>query len=418
VALQSRHSSSTRAVVAGRLSQTFAAREVPHYTALWFSGWFWNLTRWMALFLGSFLVNDLSDSVFLVQLVGVAFFAPMFLGGILAGVLADRFDRRRTILWQLVYLIPIAVLMGVLAIAGLVETWMAYPFVFAVGFGGVIDITSRRALIYDLVGEARSTNALALETVSISTGNILGASLGGAMINFIGIGEAFLLIGAFYLAAFALLLTVPSPPHDSRRRSTRSAFHEVRLGIAYTRRNQTLISMLGITVIINMFFFPFLPLFPVFADRLEVNALLAGILASSMGIGMFLGAIGLAAWTGLHRGRAYAGGSAIALIFLTIFALMNSYPAALVTMIIAGVGMAGFSTMQSLLSMAASAPRMRGRAMGMLSMAIGALPFGMLALGGLAQAIGTEEAVTAGAVAGLIALALWLVIRPEVRRFP
>jgi predicted MFS family arabinose efflux permease len=238
------------------------------------------------------------------------------------------------------------------------------------------------------------------------------------MINFIGIGEAFLLIGAFYLAAFALLMTVPSPARDSRRRSTRSALYEVRLGIAYTRRNQTLISMLGITVIINLFFFPFLPLFPVFADRLEVNALLAGILASSMGIGMFIGAIGLAAWTGVHRGRAYAGGSAIALTFLIIFAAVDSYPAALLTMIIAGIGMAAFSTMQSLLSMAAAAPRMRGRAMGMLSMSIGALPFGMLALGGLAQAIGTEEAVVAGAVTGLFVLALWLVVRPEVRRFP
>jgi predicted MFS family arabinose efflux permease len=251
----------------------------------------------------------------------------------------------------------------------------------------------------------------------MSTGNILGAFLGGAIITVVGIGEAFLLIGIFYVAAFALLLTIPSP-HHTRRRSTRSALHEVRLAIGYTRRNRTLIGMLGVTVIINFFLFPFLPLIPVFADRLEVNALLAGLLGSAMGIGTLIGAIGLAAWPNLHRGRTYAGGSVLALVLLAVFALMETYPAALLAMIVVGIGLAGFSTMQSVLSMAASAPRMRGRAMGMLSMAIGALPFGTLALGGLAQAIGPADGVTAGAIAGLIALALWLAWHPEVRRFP
>src|SRR3712207_8315625 len=74
----------------------FAALRVPYYPRLWASGWLWNLTRWMSVFLCSYLVNDLTGSPFLVQLVGAAFFAPMFFGGVLGGVISDRFDRRRS----------------------------------------------------------------------------------------------------------------------------------------------------------------------------------------------------------------------------------------------------------------------------------------------------------------------------------
>src|SRR5229473_1211075 len=97
---------------------TFAALAVPSFGLLWASGWFWNATRWMSVFLCSYLVNDLTGSPFLVQLVGAAFFAPMFLGGAIAGTVADRFDRRRTMARQLVALTPIALLMGVLVTSG------------------------------------------------------------------------------------------------------------------------------------------------------------------------------------------------------------------------------------------------------------------------------------------------------------
>ena len=77
---------------------TFAAMSVPYYPRLWVTGLLWNLTRWMAIFLCSYLVNRLTHSPFYVQLVGASFFAPMFFGGATAGVISDRLDRRRTIL--------------------------------------------------------------------------------------------------------------------------------------------------------------------------------------------------------------------------------------------------------------------------------------------------------------------------------
>src|SRR5690554_6192298 len=91
---------------------TFASFSVPGYRRIWASGYFWNLTRWMSIFVCSYTVNDLTGSPVLVQLVGSALFMPMFLGGAIGGVISDRFDRRRTVLVQMALLVPFSVLMG------------------------------------------------------------------------------------------------------------------------------------------------------------------------------------------------------------------------------------------------------------------------------------------------------------------
>ena len=396
-------------------SGTFAALGVESFGLLWASGWFWNATRWMSVFLCSFLVNDLTGSPFLVQLVGAAFFAPMFFGGAVAGAMADRFDRRRTILVQLVVLIPIAAGMGALVTSGAVSAWMVYPFMVAVGLGGVIDMTSRRALVFDLVGESRATNALALESMSMSGGSLLGSLFGGAVINFVGIGQAFFLIAILYLVSLLLLTRVVSPPArlHGQAGSMRDAVKE---GLRAVGRSQALIGILGVTVIMNLFYFSFMPLVPVFAREMEVNALYAGLLASGTGFGMLLGSFTWAAWPVPRRGLIYVGGTLLAMAFLFAFAALQWYWVALVLLIGAGFGSSGFGTMQAVLVMTTAEPEMRGRAMGILSMAIGSLPFGMIGLGLIAQATDPAAAVMISVVSGLIVMGVWLNRYPQVAR--
>lgn len=400
---------------AARISGTFAALEVPHYGRLWASGWLWNLTRWMGVFLGSYLVNQLTGSPLLVQLVGAAFFAPMFFGGVLGGVISDRFDRRRTILTQLLILIPVAIAMSLLVLTGAVRVWMLYPFMLAVGLGGVIDMTSRRALVWDFVGEDRVTNALALESLSMTGGNMMGSLAGGAVINFIGIGEAFMLIAVCYAGSFLFLLGVPVASRTESRRQSGSIVRDVLTGFQLARKDRVLVSILGVTMLMNGFYFSYTPLVPVFADRLEVNALLTGLLASASGFGSMIGSFLIAARSPSRRGLVYVGGSVLAMASLSLFAVTLWYPLALVALLVAGVGAAGFGTMQSVLVMSTTGPEMRGRAMGLLSMAIGVLPFGMILLGFVAQRIGAPAAVLGSVTLGLGAMLLWNARRPEAR---
>ena len=104
------------------------------------------------------------------------------------------------------------------------------------------------------------------------------------------------------------------------------------------------------------------------------------------------------------------------LTLLVLFAVLQVFVLALVALVLTGVCSAGFASVQTALVMSINEPEMRGRAMGVLSMAIGTLPFGMVLLGVLAERLGSHAAVVTSAIAGMVVLVLWLIRRPEVLR--
>jgi len=391
---------------------------VPRYPRLLLIGLLWNMARWMSIFLCSYLVNQLTHSPFLVQIVGACFFAPMFLAGALGGVISDRLDRRRTLLGMLTLLIPAAIAMAAVNLLGVVEVWMAYPFMLCIGIGMVADMTSRRALIYDMVGPQHVTNALALESLAMTGGTLMGGLAAGSIISLFGIGQAFVLVACFYTLSLPVLLSIPAlrvKPRDIASPPP-GLLKDLAATFGLLRGNQTLVSILGVTVIMNSFYFSFTPMVPVFAEGLGVNAFWTGILAGAPAFGSMIGTFLIARGLGIGRGRAYVGGSFVALSFLGLFAAAGWYPLALVALVLAGLGASGFATMQSVLVMVTTNDAMRGRALGLLSMGIGALPFAMLLLGGVAQAVGPSAGVIASVLVGLCVLALWISRRPESQR--
>ena len=136
-----------------------SAITVQGFFPLLFAGMCWHWARWGIAFLSAFWINEVTDSPRMVQLTGTTMWAPLLFGGALGGVFADRFDRLRTIQWQLAVLIPIVVLIGLLEVSEQLSVWMIYPFLLFAGIGWVGDMTSRRALVFEIVGtndESRS----------------------------------------------------------------------------------------------------------------------------------------------------------------------------------------------------------------------------------------------------------------------
>ncbi|MDG1088902.1 MAG: MFS transporter, partial [Acidimicrobiales bacterium] len=143
-------------------AKPFAVFSTRHFGYAWACGLLWHLCRWGVAFLGTYLVNDMTGSPRMVQLAGTVLYAPLLLGGVLGGVISDRFDRLVTVRVQLLALIPLTVVIGVLVNSDRLEVWMLYVYMFLVGIGWVTDMTSRRALVFDLVGEARLDSAMAM----------------------------------------------------------------------------------------------------------------------------------------------------------------------------------------------------------------------------------------------------------------
>jgi predicted MFS family arabinose efflux permease len=113
-------------------------------------------------------------------------------------------------------LAPLTVVIGLVVRAGAIEVWMLYLYMFAMGLGWVSDMTSRRALVFDLVGDGRLDNAMAIESLSLSLGMAFGALVGGYAIEAVGVGAAYFFIAGFAFLALVCLLMVERPP--ARRR--------------------------------------------------------------------------------------------------------------------------------------------------------------------------------------------------------
>lgn len=394
----------------------FAAFTVGAYAKVFTSGALWNLARWMSLFSGAYLVRELTESPLLVQLVGTASFLPMFLGGIAAGAVADRADRRRTVLRQLALLVPLAALMAVVVGLGRVGPWMVYLFVAAVGIGNVVDMTNRRAYVHDLVGDRLVGNAMSLEAVSISAGNMLGALCGGAVIAVVGNAASFGLVGTLYAACFLLMLTAPSVARSAPPGPARSVRRDIADGLRALPSNRPLVSVLGVTFLMNLLFFSYMPLVTVLAERFDAGAFRTGLLASGTGAGMLIGSALVVAADPQRRGVVYVVGCFAGMACLIGFALVPHYALALGLLVLTGLCAGGFAATQSALVLAVADEAMRGRAMGLLSMAIGGLPFGMVLLGVGAELLGPSTALVAEVVLGIVSLAAWLLVRPDVLR--
>jgi MFS family permease len=370
----------------------------------------------MGVFLGSYLINERTGSPLAVQLVGTAFFLPMFVGGLVAGTISDRFDRRRTLMRNLGLLAPLTLMMAAVVATDSWQPWMIYVFVFAVGIGGVLDMTNRRALVYDVVGPATITNAVALEMLSTATGNMVGFLTGGALLDFVGDAWAFALMGVCYVASLLLMRAVgPVARHGDAAPGT-SLRENIVEGAKLIRVSANLRSILGVTLVVNVFMFSFLPMVPVFAERMGLSAFETGLLGSATGTGMMIGALTVAITMPERRGLVYLVGSFMAIACLIGLPLATGLHIAYPSVLLAGIGAGLFGATQSALVMSVASDDIRGRAMGMLSMAIGGLPFGIFALGVMAELVGPSLALLAGLTSGLLALTVWVIAQPQVRQ--
>ena len=194
---------------------------------------------------------------------------------------------------------------------------------------------------------------------------------------------------------------------------SQSFFTEVADGLRFLRRAPVLLSILGVTAITNFFHFAYFPIVPLVAERVGASAFFAGFLAAATGFGMAVGST-FVITRGPARGRAYVTGATGAFLLLNGFALFQHYVPVYLSLLLASSFVGVFGATQSVLVMTAVEPHMRGRALGMLSMAIGWLPVGMYLLGELAQAIGASAALVTANLAGVACLWLFLAWRPQV----
>jgi MFS family permease len=399
------------------IPRTFHAFRSPGYRYLWPSSFIAYTCRWMLLTLLSWFVLETTDSPWLVSLVGFFSMIPMFLLGMLGGVLADTVDRRRLLIATHAASLASGLAMTALLLSGAAMFWHAYPVVLVVGVAWALDMPSRRSLMHDLVGRAGLNNAVALDSVGMAGSMMLAPALAGFLITLVGVTGGLVTVAFLYLVSLALLSRLAAPGGQVRGGGGAGLLHELVLGLRYVAGHRVLRSMLVITVVMNLLMFPYVQMVPVMArDVLHVGPDLMGILQAGTGVGSLVGAIFIASVLSIrYHGRLYLIGSGFSFVALLVFSVSTRYAVSLPTLVIMGLGVAAFSTMQASMTMLVSTEEMRGKALGVVTLAIGAGPFGALLLGAVADLTSIGRALQLNAAAGLVCVILVGLFMPALR---
>ncbi len=386
----------------------------PDFWRLWFVGLVVFTVRWLETVAVGVVVYQRTGSAFLVAMMTMLRLLPMGLFGAFLGALAERFDRRRTLIGVVLLTGSTSAILALLAWTGRLEVWHLALASFANGCGWATDNPVRRMMMGEVVGREHMGTAMSLDVGANNASRMVGPTVGGLLLASVGIEGVFLLSVAMYggalIAATRVRSRIPRAPGSS------AMLARITEGLVIVRGDKRLIGTLIVTIIYNVFAWPFTSMIPVIGrDRLLLGPEGVGILASLDGIGAFIGALLLAVWlTPRWYARAYVGGVIAYMIMLIVFAVVTTPVFAGAALLLTGVGGAGFSTMQATLVYLAAPPEMRSRILGVLSVCIGTGPIGFVWLGWLADRIGAHNATAVTGVIGLLALAatsrLWRTI--------
>jgi MFS family permease len=354
---------------------------------------------WMQNVGEGWLILTLTNSPFFVGLTAALSSIGVLLFSLYAGVIADRTDKRRVIIFmQLAFMLE-AFTVAILVWTHVVAVWQVLLLATLLGIASAFDIPMRQAFVYEMVGKDDLMNAIALNSSLFNGARVIGPAIAGLLIGTIGIAWCYFLNGLSYIAVIAglLMMRLPYRPPTPKTTSAWTGFREV---LVYLRSDRRLRVLMMLTAILSVFGFPYISMMPVFArDVLHRGATGYGALTSSIGIGAVIGALGVALASARIRARGrlmVIGGTAFG-ILLVLFSASRSLALAMALLGLAGCAMIVNNSLTNTLIQTNAPDHLRGRIMGFYSFVfVGMAPFGAFLFGLVAEHVGVPKTIAAG----------------------
>ena len=372
---------------------------------MWAVGLIYGTVRWLEVLAVAVYVFELTDSPFIVSLMLVLRMSPMIFFGGLIGVLAEKINRRQLLLIGFWGVATSCAVLSLLVLTDEIELWHIGLGAFLNGMIWSADYAVRRTLLGDIAGNNNVGVAMSLDSATTNVTRMLGPLLGGVIYATIGLQGTYLVGLVLFSSAIYFIQTMTYRPGPALAMGS-NFFTDLREGLRYIRSNRVITMVLTVTVVLNFFGFPFVAMVPVIGnEELGLNPVFIGILASAEGGGAFLGAISATLFAQpTHYRRLFVYGATIFLCGILIFSFSSGFTVSLVVLLIGGLGVAGFSTMQATIMYLEAPPEMRSRILGVLAFCIGASPIGLLNVGWLAEWLGPSTAVAVLASGGLLVM--------------
>ncbi len=330
---------------------------------------------------------------------------PILVLGPYGGVIADRLSKRKILYITQSISAILALILGILVIAGLAQVWMVDVLAFSLGIVTAFDNPARQTFYVEMVGPDRLRNAVTLYSSLVNLARIIGPAIAAGVIAAAGLGPCFLINGVSYFAVVIMLAMMRSeellvtPPAPRAR-------GQILEGVKYVASTPVLGSTLLIIAIIGTLTFEFqvsLPLIAQFTFKGDASSY--ALLTGAMGFGAAAGGIFFASRKDIRYLQVVIASLLFGLAVVAA-ALMPSLLLSALALVVVGIASINFSSLGNSLLQLESSPQMRGRVMSFWTIAfLGTTTIGAPIVGWFGQVAGARAGLAPGGAAALVAAA-------------
>lgn len=385
------------------MTRTFRSLHIRNYR-LFFCGQLVSVSgTWMQQIAQDWLVLRLSNSGTAVGITTGLQFLPMLLFGMVGGIVADRYDKRRVLIATQATAGTIALAMGALVASGHVQLWHVYVLAFLLGCVTAIDNPTRQSFVTEMVGADEVTNAVGLNSASFNAARVVGPAVAAVVISVADIAPTFFVNAASYLAVIAALRAM-RPGELFRQQPAPRTPGQIREGVRYVWSTPELRSTIGLVLVVATFGMNLAVVLPLLARfTFHGTAGTYGFLMTTMALGSLAGALVAASRTRIDpRLRIGMAGAFGALSVVTAAAPSLWLTAVLLAP--TGAAAIAFMAMSNSTLQLTSSPHMRGRVMALYALVfLGSTPLGGPLVGWLSEVSSPRWALALGGTITLVA---------------
>ncbi|MBI4312793.1 MAG: MFS transporter [Chloroflexi bacterium] len=399
---------------------TFSSLQYRDFRFLWGSTFFTAAGNWIQQITLGWLVYHLTSSAFLTGAISGVRALPFLFVGPIAGVIADRVDRKLLLIVNHALLGLLGLIFALLIAFDLIQVWHIFVFGFLSGVLWSMNNPVRQTLVPALVPRQALMNAIALNSAAFNLTRMLGPALGGLLIVAFGPATNFFIQCVAYMAVTLMVLPMRIPAKARSEAPSKSVVADLKDGLRYVAKEPTTLALVLVGLIPSIFMMPFTQgLMPVFAkEALHVDADGLGIIYAAAGVGAFVGTMTLASLSSISRkGILMIAAASIAGLSLMAFSEIAWLPLAIVVIAIQGGFQMVYNSTNNTVLQIITPDEYRGRVMSIYMLDHGLAPLGSFFAGAVAEFAGVRLAMLAGGGITLLLVLLLATRSKELVRF-
>lgn len=358
---------------------------------------------WMQIVAQGWLVLHLTNSAFLIGLIAALGTLPSLLFTLFGGVIVDQFPKLQILLLTQIAAMLLALLLGIITVAGVVQVWHIGVIAFLLGLVNAVDAPARQSFISEMVTKDQLSSAIALNSSVFNAARVIGPSIAGLLIALVGTGSAFIVNAISYLAVIAALLSMKIQAPEAIEKV--NPIKAIREGLDYSFSHPIIRTLIVFTGITSIFGWSYTTMMPIIArDTFHLGASGLGYLYAAVGLGSLLATLLISLFSKKIAPIVFIiGGNALFSVSIFLFTYTSTLHAALPLLFLSGLGLLSQFAMMNTTIQSLVKSEFRGRVMSIyILMFIGLTPFGNFEIGWLSEATSTGFAIRTGAVIVLL----------------